>query len=60
MSRAEERLKLVQDGGPPRCPTCREQLLFRTDTQGRTIAHCECGYRAYVERRTGKRETPAT
>lgn len=56
MSRAAERLKLVIDGGPPRCPACNNWLEFGTDRQGQTMAHCGCGYKAYVERRTGKRE----
>jgi predicted RNA-binding Zn-ribbon protein involved in translation (DUF1610 family) len=53
---AEERLKLVADGGAPRCPACGVQQVFQSDRHGRTYTHCDCGYRAYLERRTGKRE----
>jgi DNA-directed RNA polymerase subunit RPC12/RpoP len=60
MNRAAERLQLVKDGGPPRCPACGETLLFGSDRHGQTIARCQCGYRAFVERRTGKREPPPT
>lgn len=56
MSRASERLKLVIDGGAPKCPACNGWLEFGTDRQGQTMARCGCGYRAYVERRTGRRE----
>ncbi len=58
MNRSDKR-SLVADGGPPRCPACRVQLFFQSDRQGRTFAQCACGYRAYVERRTGKREEVA-
>jgi hypothetical protein len=55
VNRSDKR-SLVADGGPPRCPACRVQLFFQSDRQGRTFAQCDCGYRAYIERRTGKRE----
>ena len=55
---ATERLKLVADGGAPRCPACREQLFFQCDREGRTFSQCDCGYRSYLDRRTGKREEP--
>lgn len=57
MNRAaeEEELTLVRDGGAPRCPACGVQQFFQCDRQGRTFAQCDCGYRAYLERRTGKR-----
>ena len=60
MNRTAERLKLVPDGGPPRCPACSVQLYFRTDRQGRTYAQCDCGYRAYIERRSGIRPEATT
>ena len=41
-----------------RCPTCGEYLQFRTDRNGRMMEYCACGHRAFVERRTGKREEP--
>ncbi|HXE84512.1 MAG TPA: hypothetical protein VN513_14400 [Gemmatimonadales bacterium] len=53
---AEEQLTLVKDGGAPRCPACGVQLFFQCDRQGRTYSQCDCGYRAYLERRPGKRE----
>ena len=37
---------------------CGIRLYFGSDRQGQTYAQCDCGYRAYVERRTGKREEP--
>ncbi|HEY3219226.1 MAG TPA: hypothetical protein VGJ80_00715 [Gemmatimonadales bacterium] len=59
MNRAAERLQLVKDAGAPRCPTCGGWLEFGTDRHGRATARCKgCGYRAFVERRTGKREEP--
>lgn len=58
MNRAEGRLQLVKDGGPPRCPSCGDTLAFVSDRYGQTIAQCPCGYRAFVERRSGKREPP--
>jgi hypothetical protein len=54
VNRAASRSPLVADGGPPRCPACGSQLLFRTDRQGRALEQCDCGYRAYVIRRDGK------
>jgi hypothetical protein len=60
MNRAAERLQLVKDAGPPRCPDCNKPLAFGSDRQGQTIARCGCGYHAFVERRTGKRETTVT
>ena len=53
MNRAADLRKLVKDGGAPRCPACGVQQVFRCDRQGRTFAQCDCGYRAYVERRGG-------
>jgi len=58
MNRSAAQLQLVGDGGPPRCPACGIRLYFGSDRQGQTYAQCDCGYRAYVERRTGKREEP--
>ncbi|MGH7607360.1 MAG: hypothetical protein ACREME_08475 [Gemmatimonadales bacterium] len=59
MNRAAARSPLVADAGPPRCPICgSRQLAFRTDRHGRALEQCECGYRAYVVRRDGKREEP--
>ena len=56
MNRANERLGLVTDRSG-RCPACREEFLeFKTDRAGRAVEQCACGYRAYVERRTGKRD----
>ena len=56
MNRAAERLGLVDDRSG-RCPACRELFLeYRTDRAGRALEVCTCGYRAYVERRTGKRD----
>jgi hypothetical protein len=55
VNRASERLGLVDDRSV-RCPACRELLLqFKTDRAGRALEVCLCGYRAYVERRAGKR-----
>ena len=60
MNRAAERLGLVQDRSG-RCPACRETFLeFKTDSGGRALEVCVCGYRAYVERRSGKRDTDVT
>lgn len=42
--------------GPANCPTCQQTLQFRTDRYGRMVEYCPCGYRAYVERRSGKRD----
>jgi hypothetical protein len=59
VNRAEARSPLVADGGPPRCPSCGSRfLMFRTDRHGRAMEQCDCGHRAYVERRTGKRPEP--
>jgi len=55
-NRAAARSPLVVDRGPARCPTCKEFLEFRTDRFGRMVEFCPCGYRAYVERRSGKRD----
>jgi hypothetical protein len=60
VNRSVERFQLVKDGGPPKCPACGAHLAFATDREGQAIARCACGYRAYIERRTGKREPPAT
>lgn len=57
MNRAERLSLLVADGGPPQCPSCRVPLFFQSDRQGRTYSRCDCGYRAYLQRRTGKLET---
>lgn len=58
MSRASERLALVTDRSG-RCPACRLEFLeFRTDRAGRALEQCPCGYYAYVERRSGKRDEP--
>jgi hypothetical protein len=61
VNRAAERLGLVTDRSG-RCPACREALEFKTDRAGRALETCACGYRAYVERRTGNRadETKVT
>ena len=58
MNRAAEKLGLVADRSGI-CPACREGYLeFKTDRLGRALEQCPCGYRAYVERRSGKREEP--
>ena len=59
-NRAAARSPLVVDRGPARCPTCKEFLEFRTDRFGRMVEFCPCGYRAYVERRSGKRDESGT
>jgi hypothetical protein len=61
VNRAAERLGLVADRSG-RCPACGEALEFKTDRGGRALETCVCGYRAYVERRTGNRaeETKVT
>lgn len=56
MNRATEEREHVKDGGAPLCPACRVPLFFQCDRQGRTFAQCDCGYRAYITRRTGKQE----
>jgi hypothetical protein len=59
VSRAAERLLLVADRSV-RCPACSKLwLAFKTDRIGRAFEECGCGYRAYVERRSGKRDAPA-
>jgi hypothetical protein len=56
MNRAALRSPLVTDRSG-RCPACRELFLeFRTDRAGRALEVCDCGYRAYVERRSGARD----
>jgi len=57
-NRAAARSPLVTDSGAARCPQCRLYLEFRTDRFGRMVEQCACGYRAYVERRSGKRDEP--
>lgn len=56
MNRSATRLDLANDAGPARCPACEVQLFFRSDRQGQTYAQCDCGYRAYVERRSAAHE----
>ncbi|HET9385319.1 MAG TPA: hypothetical protein VFO67_09240 [Gemmatimonadales bacterium] len=56
MNRSATRLDLANDAGPARCPACKVQLFFRSDRQGRTYAQCDCGYRAYVERKSAQHE----
>ena len=58
VNRAAARIKLVGDRGPARCRACGEYLEFRTDRNGRMVEQCGCGYRAYVERRSGTRDEP--
>jgi hypothetical protein len=53
MNRALAKTPLVSAGGPPRCAACGGRLTFGTDTHGRTMEHCGCGYRGYVSLRTG-------
>ncbi len=55
-NRPASRSPLVVDGGPARCPVCQKYLEFRTDRFGQMIEHCPCGHRAFVARRTGRRE----
>jgi len=57
-NRAAARSPLVVDRGPARCPACHHYLEFRTDRFGRMVEQCACGHRAFVERRSGKREEP--
>src|SRR5256885_3524738 len=40
--------------------TLFRSLEFRTDRFGRMVEFCPCGYRAYVERRSGKRDEGRT
>jgi hypothetical protein len=58
VNRTAARFQLVSDRGPARCPACQEYVEFRTDRYGRMMEVCACGHRAYVERRTGKRDEP--
>jgi len=44
---------MVGAGEAPRCPECRLRLGFGTDRSGRTVEQCVCGYKRYVELRTG-------
>jgi DNA-directed RNA polymerase subunit RPC12/RpoP len=53
MNRAMPKTPLVSAGGPPKCAACGARLTFSTDTQGRTMEQCGCGYRAYMSLRTG-------
>lgn len=55
MNHSAARLTLVGDRSV-RCPACGDYLEFKTDRAGRMTEECACGYRAYVERRTGKRD----
>lgn len=59
MNRSPTPLQLANDAGPARCPACEVQLFFRSDRQGRTYAQCDCGYRAYVERKNAQPEAVA-
>ena len=59
MNRPATRVELANDRGPARCPACEVQLFFRSDRQGRTYAQCDCGYRAYVERKSAQHEDVA-
>ena len=59
MNRSASRLDIANDAGPARCPVCEVQLFFRSDRLGRTYAQCDCGYRAYVERKSAKHEEVA-
>lgn len=49
---------MVADGGAPHCTTCGEPLHFGSDRNGRTTEACACGYRAYVETRSGQVNVP--
>lgn len=53
MSRALAKTPLVSAGGPPKCAACGGRLTFGTDTHGRTMEQCGCGYRGYVSLRAG-------
>ena len=55
MNKAAERLGLVTDRSL-RCPECKELMEYKTDRGGRAMEVCACGHRAYIERRTGKRD----
>jgi hypothetical protein len=60
VSRASERQALVPDRGSAKCPACGGFVEFRTDRFGRMMEQCGCGHHAFVERRSGKRDTDAT
>jgi DNA-directed RNA polymerase subunit RPC12/RpoP len=55
VNKAAERLGLVADRSV-RCPECSSYMEFKTDRAGRAVEVCVCGYRAYIERRPGKRD----
>lgn len=55
MNKPAERLGLVA-ARSVRCPECGGTMEFKTDRGGRALDVCACGYRAYIERRTGKRD----
>ena len=55
MTRAADRLGLVTDRSV-RCPACGGWMEFKTDRAGSAMEVCVCGYRAYIERRTGNRD----
>jgi hypothetical protein len=52
-NRAEGRKALVSGGDPPRCPECGGWLGFGTDRQGRAVQSCDCGFKGYVQLRSG-------
>jgi hypothetical protein len=54
VNKSELRATMVGAGETPRCPRCRSRLGFGTDRSGRTLEQCVCGYRQYVEQRTGR------
>ena len=56
MNKSAARTPLVVGRGPASCPGCGEFFEFRTDTNGRLVEQCGCGYRAYVEQRSGKHD----
>ena len=58
VKRAAAPIRLVGDRGLARCPACGENREFRTDRNGRILEQCGCGYRTYVERRSGTRNEP--
>jgi hypothetical protein len=58
VKRAAAPILLGGDRGPARCSACGENREFRTDRNGRVLEQCGCGYRTYVERRSGKRNEP--
>jgi hypothetical protein len=55
VNKAADRLGLVADRSV-RCPECHNYMEFKTDRGGRAMEVCACGHRAYIERRTGKRD----